>query len=386
MSFSERSALDRELNPLTLAHRELGARGVGVLDLTSSNPTESGLVHDQDSILRAIANPSVLGYEPTPLGPLSARRALCAEWARSGFEVVPEQVFLSASTSEAYAWLFKLLCDPGDEVLAPVPGYPLCEPLARFESVTVAGYPLAFDGAWYLDPAEVGRRVGPRTRAIVLVSPHNPTGHVLKRDELSALAALGLPLIVDEVFSDYVLKPSPNAVRSGLEARETLVFSLSGLSKAALLPQLKLAWTTVSGPPALVREALERLEWIADAYLSLSAPAVAALPHLLEGRRPMVERARARLRNNQRVAEDRLAGTPLTMLPVEAGWYAVMHLPGTRDEEAWALGLLREARVRIDPGYFFDLGAGPYVVVSLLTPEARFSEGIERIARYVSSA
>lgn len=383
MTFSERSGLDRAPNRLSFELDALRRRGAPLLDLTQSNPTAAGIPYDVEALRRAIGEPRWLRYEPDPRGARVAREAVCASWAELGQAVTPEQVLLTASTSEAYAHLFKLLCDPGDEILIPAPSYPLFEHLARFEGVQVVPYPLAFDGSWYIDVPALAARVGPRARGIVLVSPNNPTGNFVKTEELRALAQLGLPVISDEVFGPYGIDVPRHAARSALEGEGLLVFALSGLSKLAALPQLKLAWITVQGPSALATEAIERLELILDGYLSPSAPVVLALPELLAASAASRASIRARIADNARTLARACAGTPLTLLPIEGGWYAVLRFPSTRPEETWVLSLLTETGVLIQPGYFFDFPSEPYGVVSLLTPEATLAEGVARIREHV---
>ncbi|HYO94996.1 MAG TPA: pyridoxal phosphate-dependent aminotransferase, partial [Polyangiaceae bacterium] len=316
--------------------------------------------------------------DPDPRGLLSAREALAVE-----LQCEPNDLLLTSSTSEAYSFLFKLLCDPGDEVLVPVPSYPLFEYLARFEGVTAKPYPLSFDGSWYLDLAQVRAAMSPRTRAVVVVSPNNPTGHFLKSAELELLAGLGLPLISDEVFASYPLNAPADAAASALQAEHALVFVLSGLSKLAGLPQMKLAWTTVSGPAELANEAMSRLEMLADAYLSPGVPVQAALPVLLRARGMTEQAISARLLCNLRTLERALEGCAADALPVEGGWYAVVRLPRVVSEEDWVIGLLRHTQVLVQPGYFFDFPDEAYVVVSLLTPPDAFEQGVARLAGYV---
>ncbi|HEY8946776.1 MAG TPA: pyridoxal phosphate-dependent aminotransferase [Polyangiaceae bacterium] len=384
MWLSERSGLDRAPNRLTEALDALRRAGNPVVDLTVSNPTTAGIEYESEALGRALAHPRSLRYEPHSLGAPGAREAICASWAELGVDVTAERVLITATTSEAYGYLFKLLCDPGDQVLIPSPSYPLFEHLARFEAVQPVPYPLRFDGAWHIDFPELERRLGPRTRAIALVNPNNPTGSFVKVDELERLAHLGLPLISDEVFARYPLAPPRLAARSALGTPGALVFALSGLSKLAALPQLKLAWITASGPPELVTEAMIRLELIADTYLSPSAPVALALSELLELSRSSRHAVQRRIQNNAETLGRLLARSPISLRPIEGGWYAVLRLPNTRDEETWVLGLLREAGVLVQPGYFFDFEDEPYAVLSLLTPEHDLALGVGRLVSYVS--
>jgi aspartate/methionine/tyrosine aminotransferase len=279
----------------------------------------------------------------------------------------------------------KLLCDPGDEVLVPAPSYPLLEHLAGFECVRTRSYRLVYDGAWHIDFESLHAALGPKSRAILVVSPNNPTGSYLSRAELERLADLGLPLISDEVFASYPLDAGAERARSVLETERTLVFALSGLSKLLALPQMKLAWIVAGGPDARVREALGRLELIADAFLSPNAPVLHAFPSWFAERKPLHEAIDARLRRNLAALGRATAASPVSRLRVEGGWYAVLRLPSTDSDEGWALGLLEQAGVVVHPGYFFDFEGPPHVVVSLLSDEATFEAGIKRLVSYVAA-
>jgi aspartate/methionine/tyrosine aminotransferase len=354
--------------------------------LTESNPTNTGVPYAAERIRAALGDPAVLSYEPSPFGMPSAREAVARSWAARGVAVDPGRVVLTTSTSEAYSFLFKILCDPGDQVLVPAPSYPLFEHLARYECVDVASYRLAYDGAWHVDLASLREKVSARSRAIVLVSPNNPTGSFVKRFELERVAELGLPIISDEVFAAYPFEEDPQRVRSALEIDGVPVFALDGLSKYALLPQMKLSWIALGGPDRAVRDALGALELLADTFLSPGAPAQHALPVLLDAagasRAHVLERARRSLKGLREL----VAGTALTVLDVEGGWYVVLRLPNTKSEEQWVLGLLEERDVLVQPGWFYDFESEPFVVLSLVTPEAVFREGARRLVDYVSSS
>jgi aspartate/methionine/tyrosine aminotransferase len=315
----------------------------------------------------------------------SARAAVSAELARAGFAVPAQQIMLSAGTSEAYGFLFKLLCDAGDSVLVPLPSYPLLDVLAALEGVRLVPYRLAYDGAWHLDRASLAQALaGERARAIVCVQPNNPTSSALARDELDYLASFGLPVISDEVFTEYSLTGA--RVPSALELSErTLVFRLAGLSKSLALPQLKLAYSAIAGPPALVAEACARLEHIADAYLSAATPVQLALPGLLARGPALRAEILARLRHNLQTLQRALAGSAASVLACQAGWYAVVRVPELLDDEGWCLQLLREDQLVVQPGYFFDLQPGAYLVLSLIAPEAQFIEGAARLRARVDA-
>jgi len=383
VAFSRRSALDLTKNRVTLALEAARAAGQPLLDLTLSNPTLAGIRY-ADGVSDALSRaPGVLRYEPEPFGLASARAAVSALFRERGVAVPAEHVALTASTSEAYAFSFKLFCDPGDRVLVPAPSYPLLEHLGALEGVELVPYRLGFDGAWFIDVSEVERAVTERTRAIVLVSPNNPTGSYLKRDELTRLLALGLPLLSDEVFAEYPLGSDARRAVSVLEATDGLVLALDGLSKVAALPQLKLAWMALGGESRLVDAALARLEVILDTFLSPSTPVQRALPELLASRHVATDAIRARVIANRAALGALSAGSALTPLPTEGGWYGVVRMPATATDEEFTLRAL-SAGVLVQPGYFFDFEREPHLVVSLLTPEAPFAEGIRRLRALVS--
>jgi aspartate/methionine/tyrosine aminotransferase len=385
MRLSTRSARDRTKNALALALEEAQRAGRHVLDLTESNPTRCGIDYPEGA-LTALGDPAGRVYHPSPFGLRVAREAVARTYEEVGITVDPSRILLTASTSEAYAHLFKLLCDDGDEVLVPEPCYPLLDHLARLEGVRLVPYALAYDGEWHLDVPTVHRAIGPRSRAIVVVHPNNPTGSYMKREELAALSETGLPLVSDEVFASYGPFPMPSGggldshrPKSVLEHAEGLVFALGGLSKMAALPQVKLAWIVTAGPDGAVREVLERLELIADTFLSVSTPVQLAAPLLLASRNFAGDAIRARLAKNLATAGRTVTGSPVSVLRVEGGWYQTLRLPATRTEEEWVLRLLRQDGVYVHPGHFFDFASEAYVVTSLLTPEDAYEQGLARI-------
>jgi alanine-synthesizing transaminase len=383
------SRLDWDLKPNRIAALLEARRRAAapIIDLTESNPTRAGLTYPARDILDALADPRSLLYEPSPAGLSEARAAVAQYYASRGDSVPPERIFLTASTSEAYAWLFKLLAAPGDEVLVPRPSYPLFEFLARLESVHVVQYPLAYHGQWRIDFDALEAALTPRTRAVVLVNPNNPTGSFLKSDELSRLATLaartGFAIISDEVFSDYALTSDANRVRTLAGATEALTFCLSGLSKIAGLPQMKLGWIATAGPEALRAKAFERLELIADTYLSAGAPVQHAAARLIASSAGVREQISARLRTNLEWLRGAIDGSPLTLLDVEGGWYATLRAPRTRTEEEWTLDLLGRDGVLVQPGFFFDFESEAFLVLSLLTPPEVFREGVARLVARV---
>ena len=381
--FSRRTQHESEPNGLTRTLRARRAAGLAVCDLTQSNPTCTGLPYDAPRLLAALSDPRSLSYEPASFGLPSARRAVQDLQRAAGFELPLEQIVLTSSTSEAYAFLFKLLCDPGDEVLIPRPSYPLFEHLAALEHVSAVNYALAYDGAWHIDFDSVARARGPRTRAIVVVNPNNPTGSFLKEDELSRLVNLGLPIISDEVFASFALAPDARRVRSLLQAEEALVFSLGGLSKLAALPQMKLAWLCASGSPEPLSAALSRLELIADTFLSPNTPVQLALPEILATRAPVEQALNARIAHNVATLARLLRDSAASPLFLEGGWYATLRLPALRSEADWVLGLLEQEGVLTQPGWFYDFLDGPLLVLSLITEVDQFALGVSRIAEHV---
>ena len=376
-------------NAISLALEGRRARGLPVVDLTESNPTAIGLplpdFHAAD-LLDALANPASLRYDPQPKGLRAAREAVARYYADKQVTIDPERIVLTASTSEAYALLFKLLCDPGDQVLVPEPSYPLFGYLTALESVQAVPYSLAFDGEWHT-PAEsiwAALDAAPRARAILVVNPGNPTGAFLKRDERDLLARIcrerGLALISDEVFADFAAAPDPRRVETVAAFADVLSFSLSGLSKVAGLPQLKLGWCAVSGPPAEVTEALAGLELIADTYLSVGAPVQHAAHVLLESRRPFQQALSMRLATNRAaLLAARPADAAWDVLPTEGGWSAILSVPRSTTEEDWTLRLL-DRGVLVHPGYFFDFPSGAHLVLSLLLAEGPFAHACTTIA------
>jgi len=381
--FSQRTAWDLRANRLARLLAAKRGRGEAVLDLTESNPTQVGLPYPAD-LLAPLAHPASLRYEPSPFGLPAAREAVAADFGRRGFPLEPERIALTASTSEAYAFLFKLLCDPGDEVLVPRPGYPLFEFLAGLESIRVRSYPLVHDGEWHLDLAAVRGAVSARTRAVVVVNPGNPTGAFIKRAERDGLEALcaerGLALVSDEVFADYAFAEDPRRASSLARDGPALAFSLGGLSKSCGLPQLKLAWIALTGPEAARTEARRRLEVVADTYLSVATPIQGAATELLARREELQSPIRLRTAANLALLRTRLAGgSPATLLDPEGGWYAVLRVPATRSEDERVAGLLEHRNVLVHPGYFFDFPHEAFLVVSLLPTPESFAEGVKRL-------
>lgn len=375
MRFSRRTGWNTEESDLARAHRRRVEAGLPIADLTASNPTRCGFDFSPD-LLQALTDTRAFDYDPQPRGLPAAREAVCAYYKEHGVGLDPAQIVLTTSTSEAYSYLFRLVCDPGSEILVPQPGYPLFDYLAVLDDIRVRPAPLVYDHGWQIDPEGLRRAITPQTRAIVLVHPNNPTGHFTKPWEAEELARLcrefELSLIVDEVFLDYSLGENSSSFAAGLEGLP--VFVVSGLSKIAGLPQMKAAWIVATGPERAA--ALERLEVIADTFLSMNAPVQWALPRWLEGRRAIQKQIRERTAANLTELDRQLAALPVVnRLKVEGGWYAVLRVPAIRPDEETVLALL-DAGVWVHPGYFFGLPNSGWLVVSLLGPEREFSTGV----------
>jgi alanine-synthesizing transaminase len=426
--FSSRTNWPLAPNRFSTALENHRASGRELLDLTTSNPTAIGLRYDAEAILAALANPGALEYRPDAKGLREARDAVSAYYRERGAHIDPERVVLTTSTSEGYSFVFRLLCDPGDEVLVPAPSYPLFEFLADIQDVRLRPYPLFYDHGWHLDVHALTTAAGERTRAIMLVHPNNPTGSYVKPAEAEQLRAIctqrGLALVVDEVFLDFahdlnavappLSRPGVPVPKRSEGARQggdfpfsfasfnlhgakdhpitrspdhpiPLTFTLSGLSKIAGLPQMKFAWIAVSGPEDLARQAMARLEVIADTYLSANAPIQLAAPVLFAQRHDFHRQLMARIRVNLAELDRQLAAQKACVrLQIEAGWYAVLRVPVTRSDEDLVIELLEQKSVLVHPGHFYDFPADGYLVLSLIAREEEFTEGIKRVINYIA--
>ncbi len=382
--FSHRTDWKLTPNRFTEAQQEMRAAGMEVLDLTISNPTRAELHYDEEAIMQALINPAALDYDPQPKGLRTAREAVASYYRKQHeeFDFDPESVVLTTSTSEGYSYVFRLLCNPDDEILVPKPSYPLFEFLADLQDVKLVPYPLVYDHGWQIDFPSLYKAVTHRTRAVVVVHANNPTGSYVAAAERNALdnfcREYNLSLIADEVFLDYSHDGAPRPTFA--TNRDALTFTLSGLSKISALPQMKLAWVVTSGPSQQVNAALARLEVIADTYLSMNAPIQLAAPALLEQRHTiqplLLDRVRANLGELDRLLSRQKA---CQRLEVEGGWYAVLRVPATQSDEDLAIEILRKVSVLVHPGHFYDFPSDGYLIVSLITPVGQFREGIKRV-------
>jgi aspartate/methionine/tyrosine aminotransferase len=414
--FSARTNWRLTRNRFTEAVEEVRATGAGLLDLTASNPTRVGLQYDAEAILASLASPRAMDYDPQAKGLLAARESVAAYYrAEHGCDVDAERIVMTTSTSEGYSFVFRLLCNAGDELLVPKPSYPLFEFLADLQDVKLAPYPLIYDHGWQMDFHSLEKAVTPRTRGVVVVHPNNPTGSYVSDEERRHLNGIcreqDLALVVDEVFLDYGLRsdgaPSLEPNSGSLHApwdrqapipplgrddnarklagsfagnEDVLTFTLSGLSKIAALPQMKVAWVVTTGPRGQATEAMARLEVIADTYLSMNAPMQWAVPELMAQRHGVQRQLRERVERNLAEMDRQLAGQQACeRLDVEGGWYAVLRVPVTRTDEELAIELVREKGVVVHPGHFYDFESDGYLVLSLIGDEAEFREGVCRV-------
>jgi alanine-synthesizing transaminase len=384
--FADRTRWNLTPNRLSEALAQHRAAGKPLFDLTASNPTECGFEYAAEAILQALCNPAALVYEPNPKGLEVARQAVAAYYSVHGAHVSVEDILLTTSTSEAYSFVFRTLCNPGDELLIPAPSYPLFSLLADIQDVKLVSYPLVYDHGWQIDFHSLEQAITPRTRGVIVVHPNNPTGHFCKPNEMARLneicAAREMAVIADEVFLDFPL----TGLRQTSFAANTaaLTFTMSGLSKISGLPQMKAAWLVLSGPETLKMEALGRLEVIADTYLSMNAPVQLAIPAFLEMRQGFQKQLMGRVRGNLEELDRQLARQPsCTRLEVEGGWYAVLRVPATGADEDLALHLLRGKSVYVHPGHFYDFPSNGYLVFSLIAAHLEFHGGLERLFRSV---
>lgn len=414
--FSDRTNWKLARNRLTQAIEEVRGRGAKILDLTVSNPTRVGLEYDSASILAALGSPQALDYDPQAKGLPAAREAIAGYYREQHglCDADPENIVLTTSTSEGYSFVFRLLCNAGDELLVPKPSYPLFEFLADLQDVRLVPYPLIYDHGWQIDFPTLENAVTTRTRGVVVVHPNNPTGSYVKAAEMESLNAVcrtrGLALVVDEVFLDYEVRSCPDPSTRSLHApldldasiqmlgrddslfesfagnEDVLTFTLSGLSKISALPQMKVAWVVTSGPRDEVVAAMERLEVIADTYLSMNAPVQWAVPRLLEQSKSVQKQLLERVEKNLVELDRQLAQQKVgERLKVEGGWYAVLRVPVTRTDEELAIELVLEKSVLVHPGHFYDFPSDGYLVLSLITNADEFREGIGRVLHYLSA-
>jgi alanine-synthesizing transaminase len=380
--FAARTNWNLKTNRLSEALARHRAARNPLLDLTASNPTTCGFHYNAPEVLSALADPASLLYEPQSKGLESARKAVVAYYAERDDQVEPEDIILTTSTSEAYSFVFRALCEPGDEILIPAPSYPLFDFLADIQDVKPVRYPLLYDYGWQIDFPALERAITPRTRAVILVHPNNPTGHFCSAREIARFNEIcshrQMAVIADEVFLDFAL--AADRQPSFATNTTSLTFTMSGLSKISGLPQMKFAWLVATGPRELKAQALARLEVIADTYLSMNAPVQHAACALLGQRHGFQRQLMERVRKNLAELDLQLSRQKAcSRLEVQGGWYAVLRVPATRPDEDLAIALLEAKNVYIHPGHFYDFPGDGHLVVSLITAENDFAEGIQRL-------
>jgi alanine-synthesizing transaminase len=389
--FSKRTDWHRSENALTKATEALKAEaGSALIDLTASNPTVLGIEYDTARLFQALAHRDALTYRPRPFGLEASRHAVAKYYARRGVEISADRIVLVATTSEAYTFLFRLLANPGDTIAVPRPSYPLFQFLADLSDVQLSPYHLRYgDEGWRLDFDSLEEAVDSLTRAIITVTPNNPTGTCLEKKERAHLTSIAKAhesaLLSDEVFLDYLDVPERFKDRTLIGGPDVLSFSMSGISKVAGLPQMKVSWIAVSGPDDLVKEAMARLEIIADTFLSVSTPVMRAIPDILDAAEPWQAKLRARIAENRRTLEAMVAG-PCTLRKSEGGWYAMIDVPAVKEDETWALEILEKEKVLIHPGYLFDVEEPSVLVASLIMAPEVFAEGMKRVLRCTNVA
>jgi alanine-synthesizing transaminase len=381
--FSRRTDWHRRLNKLSELYELIRKSGKPILDLTNSNPTECGIEYPEEEILAAFKNPALLKYQPDPRGLLSAREAISNYYKSKKIEVDTSNIFLTASTSEAYSFVFKLLCNAGENVLVPKPSYPLFDYLAQLNDVELRHYHLQYDHEWQIDIDSIKNAINQKTKAIVLINPHNPTGMFLKKNEYREIIKIAkenhLALIVDEVFIDYAFQTNEVRISSTAGESEVLTFTLNSISKMVGLPQMKLGWIIINGPQTIIDEAMERLEIICDTFLSVNTPVQVALPKLLGAGKIVQQNILDRIRANYSTLKTETLNASISLLSSEGGWYGILRVPRTISEEEWALQLLEKKGVYLFPGYFFDFDDDGYLVVSLLVENSVFKKAVREI-------
>jgi len=385
--FSSRTEWNTTPNRLSSLAAEKRLRGELIIDLTESNPTKCEFSYPRDEILNALTQPSVLSYQPEPRGQFSTRKAIAEYYAEHGTAITPEQIILTSSTSEAYSFLFKLLCNAGDEVVIPQPSYPLFEYLCQLNDVTPRSYRLEYDGEWHIDFASLQAQLSDRTRAIILVHPNNPTGSYVKQNEFNRICSLAsghrFSLIADEVFGSYDISPGAHFTNIVPSQSFIPLFSLNGISKLLGLPQLKLSWIVISGNLQQRDEALSRLDIIADTFLSVNTPVQVALPKLLRCSLDVGNQIRLRIQANYRLLQSIFADSSTSVLRAEGGWSAILQLPQKYSDDNWAEEILTHENILVQPGHFFDMEQKSCIVVSLLPISHLFEDSIRHLRRFI---
>jgi alanine-synthesizing transaminase len=385
--FSSRTNWNISPNRLSVLLEQKHQQGIHIIDLTESNPTCCGFSYPRREILEAFSHPSIFTYQPEPQGLLSAREAIAQQYSKIGVPVEPRHILLTASTSEAYSFLLKLLCNAGDEIIVPQPSYPLFEYLCQLNDVTLRTYRLAYDGEWHIDFTSFESQLTNRTRAVVLVHPNNPTGSYLKQKEFERICSLATlyhcSLIADEVFGPYAFSPDTHRAQILNSQSQILLFSLNGISKLLGLPQFKLSWIVVQGNSSLTDDALKKLEIIEDTFLSVNTPVQLALPKLLQYSSDMRNQIQSRTRDHYALLQETFTDSSATVFYSEGGWYALLQLPHRSSDEEWAEQILLHQNILVQPGHFFDLEQESCIVISLLPVSNIFRDALQHIRQFI---
>jgi alanine-synthesizing transaminase len=385
--FSSRTDWNTAPNKLSGLIAEKRLKGEIIFDLTESNPTKCEFSYPDHEIIKALNTPSITSYKPEPFGLLSARKAIAEYYAELSVAIKSEHIVLTSGTSEAYSFLFRLLCNVGDEVIVPQPSYPLFDYLCQLNDIKLKNYRLAYDDEWYIDFESLQEQITERTRAIVLVHPNNPTGSYLKQDEFNRICSLAskhnCSIITDEVFGPYDILPNVHRAHILNSESDVLLFSLNGISKLLGLPQLKLSWIIAHGSSQFTTEALKRLEIIGDTFLSVNTPVQLALPNILLYSSDIGSQIRSRIQTNYRLLQSVFTGSSVSVLRVEGGWNAILQFPQRKSDEEWTVQILLQKNIIVQPGHFYDFDRESCIVISLLPILRIFKESIEEIHRFI---
>jgi alanine-synthesizing transaminase len=389
--FSNRTRWDLTPNPLSRLLDEKRHEGVTIINLTESNPTACGFEYPKKEILEAFSSEKIMEYHPHPKGVLACREIIADYYKSLNIPANPENIFLTASSSEAYAWIFRLLANPGDRILVPSPSYPLFDFLAQLNDIEIEYYPLEYDETWKIDFGTLSNKISPKTKAILLVHPNNPTGSYVSEEErvkLNQIASRNnLALVSDEVFFDYVFDHGQSSFSSFAGNKEVLTFALNGISKMLALPQMKLGWMVVDGPESLRKAAVEKMEIIADTYLSVNTPIQTAFPEIMKLKTGIQKQILARLNQNKKTLFEIIQNHPsCEYLKSEGGWYALLKVPKIRTDDEWTLTFLKHDDVLIHPGHFYNFDQEGYLVISLLGKNDDLDSGLNKIFSRISSS
>lgn len=388
--FSCRTNWNFQNNRITKLIQEYQRNNISIIDLSESNPTKVGFNYPEKFVLKDFCSGKNLIYNPHPKGLINAREAICKFYHKKNINIHPESIIITAGSSDAYNYIFRLIAEPGDEILVPSPSYPLLQFLSRLNDISIKNYRLLYDGEWHIDIDSIYRNITNKTKAILFIHPNNPTGSYVKNEEYEKVLELanryGLIFISDEVFYEYEIEDKPNKFNSFSEKSDILTFTINGISKLLGLSQMKLGWVIVSGPNKLKQEAINRLEIISDTFLSVNTPVQNSLPIWLENYEELHNQIKHRVIINYfRIKDQILANSAIELLNVEGGWNGILRFPNIFTDEQWVELFLKKYRLFLQPGYFYDFERGAYLLVSLLLPENIIKKNIIAVLDEVKS-